>query len=610
MGAAQQVDVREPVDGARVHQHAADQHDAPVRAPARHVRHELEVDPVLNRPEEPDHGLGEARDVGGHRRARVERAAEQGPVHSVRGQVSLGVEHPLALDKCLVDREYAVHPLQQQALRLDHRAAGDVREHRPLVDAVVDGQRLPERSHVCRNARQEGPELEPPDVEAPPEQPHRGAEEQAVHLNRQPAVGERKHERREHPQVVLDVHRAAQEVAQLVEDAAHVAPVRQVRRAGPHGVEPQHAPALRQLRQHVVVGRRVVVPVLRERDDRERRLLGELELVDGSADAPCAPLPALGPHRVRARLASIRRVVLERALHGGHELVRGARDGAIGCVPERLVQRRRHHRQARGQVLAQLDRVDERGAGVHAIGDEAHVEAAAVVGQRRVRAPSQQVDVVELVEAPRVHGHAPDQHDAPVGAPPRHLRDQLEVDPVLERPVVAEHGTGQASDVVRHGLGAIERSSEQSMLHAMERQMRARVEPPLRVDERGVDGEHAVHAAQQLGLGGEGLARVHPGEQRELVHAVVHAERLAERADVVGHRGQEGPQLELLEPELPAQPSERDAEDERVQASRHPAVGKRDDDGSEDPQVVLHVHRATQEAAPASAGSAAGRARS
>ena len=75
---------------------------------------------------------------------------------------------------------------------------------------------------------------------------------------------------------------------------------------------------------------------------------------------------------------------------------------------------RRDDRQAGREVLAQLERVDERHALVDAVRDQADVEALAVGGQLVVRLPAEQVDVRQAGDrASAVVELLADQRDAP-----------------------------------------------------------------------------------------------------------------------------------------------------------------------------------------------------
>src|SRR3569833_119752 len=85
---------------------------------------------------------------------------------------------------------------------------------------------------------------------------------------RHAAVRKWHRERRIDPVVVLDVDRPFGVRAQLAGDLAEVAPARERRRARRNRVQPHHAPRSGKLAQDVMIRSRVLVPVLRERDDR------------------------------------------------------------------------------------------------------------------------------------------------------------------------------------------------------------------------------------------------------------------------------------------------------------------------------------------------------
>jgi hypothetical protein len=114
----------------------------------------------------------------------------------------------------------------------DRLGAVEVREHRPLVDAVIDGDLFPERADVIGDVRQECPQLEVADAEPQAKCADRGAQDLPVDRARERAGRQRQDQRREHPEVVLDVLRPARELGQLAADLAQVATRRQLRRAG------------------------------------------------------------------------------------------------------------------------------------------------------------------------------------------------------------------------------------------------------------------------------------------------------------------------------------------------------------------------------------------
>ena len=110
----------------------------------------------------------------------VEGAREQGVVDPVRRDVGGRVGRPLGLGQGAVDREDDVDLGQERALGGDGLVAIEVREHRPLVDAVVDRQRLAQGPDVVGDVGQEGPQVEVAEAEAPAQAADRRAEGRAV----------------------------------------------------------------------------------------------------------------------------------------------------------------------------------------------------------------------------------------------------------------------------------------------------------------------------------------------------------------------------------------------------------------------------------------------
>jgi len=264
----QQVHVRDPVQRRQIPEGLADQRDRPGGPRARDVRDQREVDPVAQRAVEPDPRVGQRLEVGGHGEGRIERAGEHRVIDPVRRDEGLAVDLALGVGQRVIDREHGVDPLEHTALGGDGLGPVEVREHRPLIDAVVHGELLAERADVVRRVGQERPELEQPDAQPQAQRADRGAQDLAVDRARDRAARERQDQRRGDPQVVLDVDRTARELGELALDLAEVTARPQARRAGRERVEPQHAAGARELAQHVVVRGGILVPVLGKGDDR------------------------------------------------------------------------------------------------------------------------------------------------------------------------------------------------------------------------------------------------------------------------------------------------------------------------------------------------------
>ena len=244
-------------------------------------------------------------------------------------------------------------------------------------------------------------------------------------------------------------------------------------------------------------------------------------------------------------------------------------------VTHDLRHRRRHDRQSRRKVLAQLERIHERHPRVDAIRNDADVEALAVRRQLIVRLLAEQMDVRQVADRGHVAQHLPDQRDRPLRARPCDLRDQLEIDPVAQRAVEADPRAGQGGEIVGHLRRVVECACEHRVIDAVRRHERIAVDRALGVGERTVDREHRVDLGEQRALGGSRLVAVEIAEHRPFVDAVVDREVLAERPDVVGRVRQERPQLEPRDPEPEPERANRRAQDLAVDRARGGAVRQR-----------------------------------
>ena len=212
-------------------------------------------------------GPGSAARSGDGQR-RIEGAREHGVIDAVGRHEGRWVDGALGVGERVVDREHGVDALEQPALGGDGLGSVKVREHRPLVDAVVHREIFAERADVVCGVGQERPQLERPDAEAQAQGPDRRAQDLAVDRAGDRAAGQRQDERRGDPQVILDVLGAARELGELAADLAEVTARRQLRRTCGQGVQPQHAAGPGELTQDVMVRGGILVPVLGEGYDR------------------------------------------------------------------------------------------------------------------------------------------------------------------------------------------------------------------------------------------------------------------------------------------------------------------------------------------------------
>ena len=141
-----------------------------------------------------------------------------------------------------------------------------MREGRPLIGTVIDGQRLTE-AHVLGGGREEAPELEILHPQTPPEGREGEGEEPPVQRGGYGVVRERKDERGVDPEIVGHLLRALQEARELAADLAEIPAAGEVRPPGADGVQPQHAVVPGERPHDVVAARRVLGPVLREAND-------------------------------------------------------------------------------------------------------------------------------------------------------------------------------------------------------------------------------------------------------------------------------------------------------------------------------------------------------
>src|SRR5439155_11965399 len=142
-----------------------------------------------------------------------------------------------------------------------------VSELRPLVGAVINRQAFAYRSDVWPDVGQKRPELKLLHPELAARHSKRQPKDPAVQHGRDPAVRQRDHQRRVHPQIRLDLFGPTHEVRHLRENLLDVALAAQLGRARRDRIQPQHAIVPGQFTHHVIVAGRLLVPVLGEADD-------------------------------------------------------------------------------------------------------------------------------------------------------------------------------------------------------------------------------------------------------------------------------------------------------------------------------------------------------
>ena len=151
--------------------------------------------------------------------------------------------------------------------------------------------------------------------------------------------------------------------------------------------------------------------------------------------------PGLPLHRACSAPRRRRRRDRRRALaRSPHELV-GTLDrrAPVRAVLLDLGHARRHDRQPRRQVLAQLERIAIRAARRSRYGISPTSKPLQYAGSSSCGVGPADARWPVPSTAGGVDLRLADQHDAPVRAPARDVGEQLEVDPVAQRPVEAEH---------------------------------------------------------------------------------------------------------------------------------------------------------------------------
>ena len=247
----------------------ADQGERPVGTQPGDLREQLHVDPVGDRPVEAEHGCGQAREVRGHR-----GVGRRVPRLKCSRSTPCGATWVSALNGRLASARASFTANTQSTRSSSTRSAGGCAP-RPAARTATTRPRSSRPTATRRGARCSRPTFgrNVQSWKSAIRSRRRRSrsvrrEDGAVDAAHEAALRQRQHQRREDPEVVLDVHGSAEELAQLAPDAAHVAAAPEAGSARGHRVEPQHPARPGELAQDVVVRRAVVVPVLGEGDYR------------------------------------------------------------------------------------------------------------------------------------------------------------------------------------------------------------------------------------------------------------------------------------------------------------------------------------------------------
>jgi len=100
-------------------------------------------------------------------------------------------------------------------------------------------------------------------------------------------------------------------------------------------------------------------------------------------------------------------------------------DMHMGAVAPHFGQIRRHHRQARGEVLAEFDRIDIDGQRIDLERNQPDIECFAICGKLRKWNPPKEIHVGEARQAVHRRRLLPDQNEGPFRTTTRHFGDQL-----------------------------------------------------------------------------------------------------------------------------------------------------------------------------------------
>ena len=116
---------------------------------------------------------------------------------------------------------------------------------------------------------------------------------------------------------------------------------------------------------------------------------------------------------------------------------------------EDLWQRRRHDRQTRSEVFAQLQGVGRQGKLVDHERQDGDIEGLAVRGEGLVTASSQKVDIGELAQRRRNRLNLSDQQERPLRSGSSQVANDLEIHPIGDQSKEADHGPLQRRAIRR-----------------------------------------------------------------------------------------------------------------------------------------------------------------
>ena len=258
--------VGKPPEGLEVGRGPADEGERPLGTRAREGSHQLQVDPVGELPEEADDRPPQPAQVIGDRRRRVERPREVGDVHSVGNEVRVAVERTTLRAQPFRRREHDVGATDQIALHPLQSVAGDARERRVLVHAVIDRHPLVQPPDESTDVRREAPQKGPLQPVTAAQTTEPGGQDPRVQLVDEPDAGQRQDQRVRDEEVRLHLAAAVEAFAELGADPAQV-PTRGGRATHSKRIHPEDAVRLGQEAHDVGLAGRIGAPVVGEADD-------------------------------------------------------------------------------------------------------------------------------------------------------------------------------------------------------------------------------------------------------------------------------------------------------------------------------------------------------
>ena len=300
---------------------------------------------------------------------------------------------------------------------------------------------------------------------------------------------------------------------------------------------------------------------------------------------------------IRAATAGQPSIRLTLPLRGAAAALHGLRERrhpfilAARAVDERpgahgFGQRGRHHRQPRGRVLAQLDRVHGVRQRIHAERDDSGAKPAAKLWQPRIRLPPQQVHVRQTGQGGQVGPRFADQ-DVVERRAPRQRRDQLDVDPLVQHAEEPHPRLRNRRELRRHRASVRdERQPEMLRIDSMRHVVHGAVVLAAMLGQILGRREHHVGGAAQLRLEPVHQARVVIGERGPLVHAAVHEQAAREPGNRGRHVRHERPHDRPLVERQPFElAADRVAIEPAVDLPRHGTLGKRQGRGRAHMQI-------------------------